>query len=75
MKNNPARLSGFYRHGKVYFRAAWIKSRRAFRIYWLSPSEAPEIRSRKLRAEIPAGSRRLKTRPSKQTLTASWLIK
>ena len=64
----------FFRHGKTYFRAVFIKSRKAWRFYWLNPTDV-EVRSRNLYPEIPKRSRRLKTKPSKKTLAAAWLIK
>lgn len=67
-------LDGYYRKGKVYFRAVYVKSRNLLRVYWLNPvGELPA--SRRYSVETLDGARRLKTKPSKRTLTEAWLIK
>jgi hypothetical protein len=72
-RESLAKTQLFFRHGKTYFRAKFVKSRRDWVFYWLTP--VGELRASKRYAEIPPRSRRLKTRPSKKTLTEAWLIK
>jgi hypothetical protein len=80
---NKNTTSGYYvkrckSGARIYFRARWLKSRKTYRLYHVYP-RCEDVHWRPAKwidpVELVNESRRLKSRPTNQTLTQAWLIK
>jgi len=58
----------YYRAGRIYFRARWIKSREAFKVWWLHNGVEDTLAGRHYSKEEVGTAKKLASRPSNETI-------
>ena len=68
----------YYRNGRGYFSAQWIKRRKTYKLWYVYPrcEDVPFVPGwNKCPVALVESSRKLKGRPSNRTLTQAWTIR